>query len=699
MSLDTIINATPYVYERGTEDLSTRVVNPEPIPQPQHLPKFYLFTEKGPTEPQLVVGPARDLLFGSKSFDQTSAYFNHQTLFSNLVNAEGNAAMIQRLVPSMTNPQANFTLYLEVVAESALPLYQRNVDGSYVTPLTQDGTNTVDGYKIRWVKESYTTQTAMDDTANNGWGSVGTKTGTLTGTGGATSTMYPILQFRAPSKGAYGNNVGVRLNAGKSGDISDDFINKGKIFPYYITYVERPDTNSTGVVKNSLFGETRTLFSLKKNGQDPTTEANVDLAQVFPDNYQNPDNPNLPLSYSDFDDVFIYYDNIETVLGLLKAKEDAYIATNSSWATFVDFTSSADDLHMLNIITGKSFNKNAPYQAIFMETGGQTLGPVTDIYMENGSDGTLSNSNYETLFIAEMDKYADPDSEVQDTAINVESIIYDSGFSLNAKKAMAKFISQRKDTFVVFSTYDGSEPPPTVSQEKATAVAINTAARLYPDSAYFGTKTFRYVVIGQSGKLINSNYTKRVPLSAEFAIKSARYMGAGNAQWKNGFRFDNAPNNIVENLNEIEPKFLSVTNRFIHWSNQILWVQPFDRRQYFFPASQTGYENETSVLNGYFTAMAIAYLDKVAWNAWRQYTGTQSLSDAQLAERVTEYITRNTQNSFDGMFVVVPEVTFTEADKQRGYSWTLTIKLYAPNMKTVQTVVIEAYRLSDLGQP
>ena len=52
---------------------------------------------------------------------------------------------------------------------------------------------------------------------------------------------------------------------------------------------------------------------------------------------------------------------------------------------------------------------------------------------------------------------------------------------------------------------------------------------------------------------------------------------------------------------------------------------------------------------------------------------------------------------FDDRFVIVPDAYFTAADEARGYSWTLRIKLYAPSMKTVMSLSIEAYRIDDLA--
>ena len=64
-----IVNGAPMVIDYGTQDLSTRQLPREPEAIPQHLPKFYIFAQKGKTDPELVVGSERDQFFGSETFN------------------------------------------------------------------------------------------------------------------------------------------------------------------------------------------------------------------------------------------------------------------------------------------------------------------------------------------------------------------------------------------------------------------------------------------------------------------------------------------------------------------------------------------------------------------------------------------------------------------------------------------------------
>ena len=183
----------------------------------------------------------------------------------------------------------------------------------------------------------------------------------------------------------------------------------------------------------------------------------------------------------------------------------------------------------------------------------------------------------------------------------------------------------------------------------------------------------------------------------EIATKAAMYMGAGNGKWKSGFSFDQAPANNVSMFINVNVTFTPATVRNKDWSNGLNWVESYGRRSLYFPALKTVYDNDTSVLNSFFTMMACVELEKVGERARRRFSGVSSLTNAQLIERVNAFVDENTTGRFDGRFVIVSDAYFTAADIARGYSWTLPIKIYAPNMKTVMSLSIESYRIDDLA--
>jgi hypothetical protein len=203
------------------------------------------------------------------------------------------------------------------------------------------------------------------------------------------------------------------------------------------------------------------------------------------------------------------------------------------------------------------------------------------------------------------------------------------------------------------------------------------------------------MIMGRSGLIRNNQYTRRVPLTYEVAIKSARYMGAGNGRWKNGADFDGAPGSIVEAVYDINIKWVPATVRNRNWDVGLNWVQAYDRKQFFFPAFKTVYDDDTSVLNSFPTAMACCYLNKVAHATWREFSGKSNLTNIQFLEQVNSFVVKMTEGRFDSRFVIVPAAYIDDFDALRGNSWHLPIKIYAPNMRTVMTSNTTAFRLDN----
>jgi len=124
-------------------------------------------------------------------------------------------------------------------------------------------------------------------------------------------------------------------------------------------------------------------------------------------------------------------------------------------------------------------------------------------------------------------------------------------------------------------------------------------------------------------------------------------------------------------------------------------VQSYDMKSNFFPALKTVYNDDTSVLNSYFTALIICEVNKVCERAWRYFSGNSKLTNAQLANRMDEFIRNAVSGRFDDRVIIEPETFYTAGDEQRGYSWSTRVKVYANNMRTVMTSFVQAYRMSD----
>lgn len=697
MGSTTIKNAAPMTIVRGIQDKSTREQLVEAEAVPTHLAKVYVYAQKGPTTPQLVVGASRTNIFGDDTFDIRKSYATHQTVLSNLLNAQGNAQMIERVLPADVGPRANMCLWLDVLPTD-VPQYQRGADGAVVLdgvtgqPVPVVGGTTLPGFKVKWV---VTSVTALADESK--FGGLVTTPGDQT-TGGQTpvqSTRYPILQFWASSAGAVFNNSGLRLWAPtelSTNPVNTKALSAMSAYPFRLSVIKRATASESPRAVETQDGEQFIEFTVKPDTLNPLTDANFSLADIFLAKYTNTENNGFPINFGEFGGVKVYANHIASLVAQF------YAAEFPNAGAFSDFTGAAGEEWLFNILSGQS-SKGVPYFTYLVDTtavDAVRLSETTNLYAKGGADGTMNETLFAGLVSTAVSEYANPNSRLQDTAVNVESVIYDTGFPLSTKRALCKFIAERKDTAVILSTYDVNGPEMTAAEESSVAVALKTYLQAYPESDYFGTATVRGAIIGRYGRLIGNQYRKKLPLTLEVAVKLARMMGAADGKWKADRVFDRAPNNEVTMFDQVNATFTPAAVRNKDWDLGLNWVQSFSRNSLFFPALKTAYDDDTSVLTSIFTMFACVELQKVGERVWREYSGSVRLTPAQLVERVNAAVEAKTLGRFADMYRVVPAAFMTAADEARGYSWTLPIKLYANNMKTVMTLDIQAYRMTDL---
>lgn len=691
-----IVNAAPMTIMYGTQDKSIRALVPEAEVLPTHLPKIYIYAKKGSVLPRLAVGGTRTMLYGEDSFDLRKKWATHATALANTINAQGNTAMYQRVKPADAGPPASIRLSMDVLVASRVDP-QRNVDGSIKTDpgtgLPVPGATVAVAHKVKWVVEQVSV-VAGDSTFGVATQGPGDQTDAATST---QSVRYPIMDIAVPDFGSYGNDLGVRLWAPTqvgTNPLDARVLTNEKVYPFRMACVARATELTTPRVVETASAEQFVNVCLKPDTINRVTDTELYVNNVFLQAYATKDNPTLPELEGPFGRLHVYDANVKTLLEQFTAAEAPYLDGFSD-----QVNGTADEAYLFNPVSGVS-SLNVPYHSFELVSGtanAQRLSESSTIFARGGTDGTMDETRFAALVAQEVAEYANPNSILQDTARYPESIIYDSGFPLATKYALCSALAVRKDIGVVLVTHDVLGPALTASEESALAVALRTRLQMYPESEYFGTPAMRGVVIGRSGEMLGTQYRKNLPLGLEIANNAAGYMGAGNGKWRPGLSFDMAPASEVKLFRNVNVTFTPATVRNKDWANGLNWVESYGHRSLYFPAIKTVYNNDTSILTSFFTMMAIIELQKVGDRARRKFSGVSSLSNAQLVERVNQFVTDNTIGRFDNRFVIVPETYFTEADLASGYRWSLRIKIYGPNMKTVMSLSVESYRIEDLA--
>lgn len=699
MTMQSIVNAAPVHLMFGTEDVSTRAIELAPLEMPAHLPKFYGFAKRGPNTPQLVVGGSRTLIYGAESFTEGSPYFTHATLYSNEVNAAGNAQMFERLIPEDAGPVANLLISLELLKDM-LDDYERNADGSYKLDANEDPIplpTKIEGYKRFWHV------THITDKADVGkFGNAPKKAGLLTGVdkdgAATTSQIYPWMELRTSSIGSDGNNTGVRIWAPtitSTSAFDTRILSTGKQYPFRVSVMRRDDEYSTGSPVTANSGEKNVLVTHKPNGVNNVTGANFDIRTTFIESYQNVNDPAYPTQLGDFGKLNMYDSNIEEVLKLLFEAEKAYLVANPLATGDIMPTDNIDSRYKMNVYGVCNYD-NAPYHTLVGDsTNGIVMTEFTQQYNAGGDDGTMDHATLDKMVASRIQEYADPNSRLQSMALNVENTFYDSGFTRETKLKLTSFIARRKDTFLWLSTHEHGYPRKSASEESSMAIGLRTQAQLYPESDYYGTPVMRCAIMGRVGKLRSSLWVDDVSPLLEVCGKMSAYLGAGNGQWRAGGNFSGAPGSVLSRIYDVNENYTPAAQRNRDWENGLNWVEAFDMQRNSIPALKTVYTNDTSVLTSVLTVYAICNLERIADQAWIQFRGRDDLTRLQLKEKVEGFVYKSIENKFDNRYQVIPEVFFTDADKSRGYSWQLRNNIYANNMLTVQTSHVRAHRMED----
>jgi hypothetical protein len=686
-------NGAPMTILYGINDKSIRQPTFEFAPRSIHLPLVLLYTQWGPSEPELVYGSTREALYGDATFDMRSKWATHATLYANLFSNNANPMMIKRVIPHDASGPANVRMGIEV-SEVTEDEYERNSDGSFKRDVNNQYITT--GERIPVLKVRFVTKHI--DPTEDGASNVGKGTIELGDqiSGGEQSKFYPIFDYELPYIGSLGNDYGFRVWGPTTKDanpLNTVMMEKNTVYPFRFAFVKNINRTSTSNPLPTNNGEYYIDFALKPGLIDKVNDMSRYLGDIISNNYQNL-NPTegFPVNQGPVGRFHIYQENIDLIL------EKAFNLESSKNYTHNELSGHdvEDGKYLFNLFGGVNSN-GAPYQSYRFAPA--TVGSVrptdiTSIYASGGSDGTMSKDFFDAAVADEISKFADENSEWQDIIGRPCTFFWDSGFSMETKYALGKFISLRKNTIVILSTHVDGENKLSVGEESARVVSLSTRVRSYAESDFFGTEACRFSICAQSGLLPNSSYMKRVSLSYELANKVS--MLANSNKFKSAKLFHIPGNNTIDLLTDINNPWVPAKVRHRDWAAGMLYAERLERRKYYFPALRTGYKEDSSVLTSLTTVMAAAEIETIGDEIRRRFSGNQ-LPKGVLQSEVEEAFLEAVKDKFADLFVIEAQASITTADDSRGYSWTLVVRIYADTPKTVMSFIIESHRRDELN--
>jgi hypothetical protein len=687
--MNNTIQAAPYANLLGIQDTSAvaPVLNPETLPT--HLPQVYLFAPWGPTLPQLVDSSSAESMYGVEAFDLLGEYATHQTVLANVITANGGSMMVQRVLPSDAAPPATLGLYLDIVAEPKVQQYQRNSDGTYSLdqngnpiPVTGVGA-TAAGVIAKWVVHPLT---------NGEIGQGQQMAGSFQNSSGTQSQLYPILEYQAAFAGDQGNDLGVSIWAPTSD--SNPAANLAAIqtsnsYVYNLSFMQRANSISTPYAIQTQGGQQSVQFTFAPGVVDPNTDGQLSYGVSVIPAYQSVDTPGAVPVYSPFQQMYVYQQNLLTVLNMIFAAEQPAGLLGAA---------SPVNPYLVNIF-GATNPEGVPYYNFLLQgvsAGGLLFAQGVTQFATGGFDGTMSNATFDTAVAAQLTGWGSLEAPLLDDAMYPQSVIYDSGFTLPTKKLFAIPMSLRKDIAVVVSTQDVSLPQNSSSDESSIAVALRTTFNNYPESQVYGTPVCRAVIMAQSGFLLNSLWANPLPLTLQLCARAITYMGAGNGVWRSGYAWDQSPNNQITMFRGVNNAYKPANARNADWQTGLVWAQNFDRKSLFWPAVQTVYTDDSSVLNSAITMFACVEVEKVCQRAWRQLTGEANLTNDQFVVKSNNLINSMLVNRFDGRFIFQVNTYFTQQDIANGNTWSCAVTVGSGTQKTIGTFTVVAARSDSL---
>lgn len=716
-----INKATPRVILLGIQDESARRLPAETEQLPQHLPITFLLTEKS-EQISIVSGSLLEEIYGDKTLDPRSNFYTHQSKMAEVFNGAGNMMMVQPIkLPGAKAASLRLSVELVPATITASDGSTRNV----TRVIWHASEVPVDDFALGKINPTY----RQGDVAA---GLSGERLGALTQNGTAyyvPSALIPILDFQTDYRGSAGNNYGIQITTPFDTDnypTNEVVSDIAKSFIYRFSFMQKGAASTPGVILNR-YSEQSTDFVFKKGITDPQTGLKYSFEEVAVKNYEQLADPTVAPQTAPFKNIHVYEDNIQNVLMNL-ANDYVVQGVDATGATY-QFTipgvqgavEDPDSVHLINFLTGMDYHGTAyPTMDLVssVKFGGIRFGRNITIYATGGADGfPMLMGVVDKLELARQFDEAVRDwcsntyvetNPIFDSARYPFSTLWDSGFSLDTKLAMLKPMGRHKRINVYLGThriYDYNADKTkfikartlTAAEEVTMATQLSTAASLYPESEIFGTQACRCIIPTRSGIPISGSYQERLPFTFSLATLVAAYMGSADGIWRNEYAFDENPRNIDTFF---DPETVNVTYQSPQvynesWKAGAIWVQFFDRQSLFFPAFQTVYPDDTSVLNNLFTVMACSYLERVCEIVYRKLVGNGKFNTQKFAEESDKEITELTKGRFDDRFVIIPQTTFSANDILRGYSWETVINIYSNNMKTVNTTKIIARRMSD----
>lgn len=671
------INAAPKVLFDGIRDVSTGVNALVPEPAPQHLPLLRLFTETGPEETTLVDGQSFTAIYGENSLNPRKDYFNMSSLFARELMGQGNALMVKRVTPSDISAASRLIVAIDIATDQ-------------VQATNPDGTPEVDESDAPVMIAGVRARLKLIEDNTTAVGSQSAVAGEFQNDSLTQSDLYPLFELPASFVGAAGNRLGLKIWAPSENDpssVEQNVASENETRIYRFQFLRKPTDGSSPQIIKTVTGSDFVEACFKKGVYSENTDREYDVRKVLIPSYED-DTTGVVPTFSPFESIYVYDDNIDTVQAMI------YAAENAANSAVSDIMQSASEVDFLTA----THSDGTAYESYLLEgpsEGAFYFGKSNVVYASGGDDGTLTQAEYEMAVDAENDNFG-VNEPYENKAMYPFTVLYDTGLSMASKAKQMKPLGVRDDLICRFTTMvDDGGAHADLATELSRAESLMASLKAYPESTLYGTGVCRADVVLQAGKLASGNYSGNVPLLLDYAMKWADFAGAGSGIMREGRDIDAQPNNVVSAVSNLNVKYFNNSTQNRLWEAGAIYSLTADRRTQYYPSIRSVYADDTSVLLSPITVSIATDIIRLATKTHASVSGNARLTKQQLIEQVNSSILGLTDGRYNGRVVITPNTFFTNEDSARGFSWTTSVRVEANNPKTVMNLQVESARLDE----
>lgn len=532
-----------------------------------------------------------------------------------------------------------------------------------------------------------------------------------------------------------------------------------RAFPIRVGVVERPDRFSTPVPVPKLDQDLVQDVFFKPKATGRITGKNASLATVMVDGYSSKQTKDATAVWGPFGATHVYTTNINEIQQLLSegytytdllggdiivAGEAAYDAEAFDYGRTTDYAfTNPLNYGYLNFLTARDFN-NVPYFGFDVRDtllfGGVAINDSSVLFASGGEDGLWSLADGTPAELVNLkilddamkgflNNFGDGTDKVNDILRFPITGIIDSGWSIETKLAMSKVLAARPDITLAVGTQSVADVGPlpvdigpvhrgsatavenalsselldgwdfqkrlTGDEDEAVAVRLRTFFGLTPESTFFGTPTMRVFIIGESGRAVDGRYANFLPGSVDRGLAMAEFTGVTG--WDKAADFTENDNRKPKFLKDLSYTYRGNERTDSSWSAGLNFLQSHDIQDNFWPAIQSIYVHQDSILSNPKFVLAAARCHYFGMEVWRSISG-ENKTDAQFKQELEEEAAALIVNRFTDDVLVIPEAILTEADIARGYSGYLKFHIGVGSARTKLVYSVHGYTLDQLNE-